>query len=92
MGVGIKSKYHIDPFDSAVGDREALRTTQIWKLNIPDNAAIELLSSPEDLDFLQRVNKMVEEGEKSCAIVNKLFDYYRDCYSDNFLSSHCYIV
>lgn len=84
MGSGVESQRHIDTFDSAVEEREALNNTQIWKLNIPKNAATELLTSPEDRDFLQRVNQLVEEGNGSRAIVNTLFDYYADATQTTF--------
>lgn len=84
MGSGIESQHHIETFDSAVGDRELLNTTQVWKLNIPEDAATEMLTSPEDLDFLYRVNQMVEAGKSSRAIVNALFDYYIDATQTTF--------
>lgn len=84
MGSGIESQYHIDTFDSTVGVRESLSNTQVWKLNIPKDAAMELLTSPEDMDFLQRVNQMVETGKSSRAIVNTLFDYYIDATQTTF--------
>lgn len=84
MGSGIKSQRHIETFESAVGDRESLNTTQVWKLNLPEDAATELLTSPEDSDFLYRVNHMVEAGKNSHAIVNVLFDYYIDATQTTF--------
>lgn len=84
MGSGVESQRHIDTFDSAVEEREALNNTQIWKLNIPKNAATELLTSPEDRDFLQQVNQLVEEGNGSRVIVNTLFDYYADATQTTF--------
>lgn len=78
MGSGIESQHHIETFDSAVEDRDLLNTTQVWKLSIPEDAATEMLTSPEDSDFLHRVNQMVEDGKSSRAIVNDLFDYYID--------------
>lgn len=84
MGSGIESQHHIETFDSAVGDRELLNTTQVWKLNIPEDAATEMLTSPEDLDFLYRVNQIVEAGKSSRAIVNALFDYYIDATQTTF--------
>ena len=84
MGLGIESQYHIDTFDSAVGSRESLSNTQVWKLNIPKDAATELLTSPEDMDFLQRVNQMVETGKSSRTIVSTLFDYYIDATQTTF--------
>lgn len=84
MGSGIESQHHIETFDSAVGDRGLLNTTQVWKLNIAEDAATEMLTSPEDSDFLYRVNQMVEDGKSSRAIVNDLFDYYIDATQTTF--------
>lgn len=84
MGTGVESQRHIDTFDSAVEEREALNNTQIWKLNIPKSAATELLTSPEDRDFLQRVSNLVEKGNGSRKIVNILFDYYADATQTTF--------
>ena len=84
MGIGVESRCHIDTFDRAVIERESLKNTQRWKLNIPDNAATELLTSTEDLDFLQRVSQMVEAGKNSRTIVNTLFDYYIDATQATF--------
>lgn len=84
MGSGIESQHHIDTFDSTVGEREALSNAQVWKLNIPEDAATELLTSSEDIDFLQRVNRMVEAGKNSRTIVNTLFDYYIDATQTTF--------
>ena len=61
-----------------------MNNTQRWKLNIPDNAATELLTSTEDLDFLQRVSQMIEAGKNSRMIVNTLFDYYIDATQTTF--------
>lgn len=84
MGSGTESQHHIETFDSAVADRELLNTTQVWKLNIPEDAATEMLTSPEDLDFLYRVNQMAEAGKNSRAIVDALFDYYIDATQTTF--------
>jgi len=84
MGSGIASQHHINTFDSTVEERESLHNTQIWKLNIPEDAATELLTLPEDSDFLQRVNQMVEAGNNSRSIVNALFDYYIDATQTTF--------
>lgn len=84
MGSGIESQHHIETFDSAVEDRDLLNTTQVWKLSIPEDAATEMLTSPEDSDFLHRVNQMVADGKSSRAIVNDLFDYYIDATQTTF--------
>lgn len=84
MGTGVESQHHIETFESTVEERESLSNTQVWKLNIPEDAATELLTSPEDVDFLQRVNEMVEAGNDSRTIVNLLFDYYIDATQATF--------
>lgn len=84
MGTGVKSRHHIGTFESTVEKRESLHTAQVWKLNIPEDASTYLLTSPEDLDFLGRVNEMVREGKKSRVIVNALFDYYIDATQTTF--------
>ncbi len=78
LGIGICSQRKIDTFDSRVHDREALKSIQNWKLNIPDNASRELLTSEEDVDFFNRVGQMVNEGKTSREIVDALFEYYAD--------------
>lgn len=84
MGHGSESQHHIETFDSAVEDREILSKAQVWKLNIPENAATELLTSREDLEFLCRVSQMVKNGNDSRAIVNDLFDFYIDATQATF--------
>ena len=84
MGSGVESHRHIDTFESTVDERESLSNTQVWKLNIPKSAATELLTSSEDMDFLQRVNQLVEAGKSSRLIVNTLFDYYIDATQTTF--------
>lgn len=84
MGTGFESQHHINTFDSAVEERESLNSTQVWKLNIPEYAATELLTSPEDRDFLQRVSQMAEDGLDSRSIVNALFDFYVDATQTTF--------
>ena len=78
MGKGTESKHRINTFESTVEERASLGSTQVWKLNIPEDAAVGLLTSPEDLEFLQRVNQMVTSGKGSREIVNILFEYYID--------------
>ena len=78
LGTGNESQQRIDTFESTVEEREALHNTQIWQLNIPDEAATEMLTSPEDIEFLDRVNQLLSEGKTSSEIVDILFDYYID--------------
>lgn len=84
LGDGDDSQRSIDTFDSAVNEREALATTQIWDLNIPEGAATELLTAPEDIDFLSRVNGLKHTGCSSSEIVSMLFDYYTDATQTTF--------
>ena len=84
IGSGFESQHHINTFDSAVEEREAMNCTQIWKLNVPENAATDLLTSTEDIDFLNRVNQLAESGKNTREIVNVLFDYYIDATQTTF--------
>lgn len=84
IGSGLESQNHIDTFDSTVEEREALYNTQIWKINIPEEAATDLLISTEDTDFLNRVNQLVASGKSSRAIVDILFEYYIDATQTTF--------
>lgn len=84
LGVGINSQHSIDTFDSAVGKREALAVTQIWDLNIPKEAATELLTKQEDLDFLNKVNDLKHNGYSSAEIVAELFSYYEHATQTTF--------
>ncbi len=76
LGTGDATQQQIDTFGSTVEEREALYHTQVWQLNIPEEAATELLTSPEDFEFLDLVNQMSIEGKSSSEIVSELFDYY----------------
>ena len=84
MGSGTESTRHINTFDSTVEYREILNNTQIWKLNIPKHAMTELLTTTEDMDFLQHVNHLVKDGKDSRTIVNTLFDFYIDATQTTF--------
>lgn len=84
FGIGVCSQHKIDTFESAVNDREKLNSMQIWELNIPDNAAKELLTSKEDFDLLTNVDQMVKAGKKSREIVDDLFTYYETATQTTF--------
>lgn len=84
MGIGLESGLHTETFGSAVRDREALYDTETWSLNIPEAAARELLTLPEDQAFLHQVDQMVERGKSSREIVGALFDHYIDATKDTF--------
>lgn len=84
LGIGTNSQHSIDTFDSTVDKREALTVTQIWDLNIPKGAATELLTKPEDIDFLNRVNNLKHHGYNGREIVSLLFTYYEDATQTTF--------
>ena len=84
LGVGTDSHHSFDTFESAVNEREALAAMQVWNLNIPEGAATELLTEPEDVDFLGRVNDLLASGYSSNEIVALLFEYYSDATQTTF--------
>lgn len=84
LGIGADSQRTIDTFESAVEAREALNGIENWSLIIPDGAAIELLTEPEDIAFLDQVNSLIAVGKNSRAIVDELFDYYIDATQTTF--------
>lgn len=84
LGGGENSQRSVDTFESTVNEREALSETQIWDLNIPKGAATELLTEPEDIDFLDRINDLKHEGCTSSEIVSTLFEYYSDATQTTF--------
>ncbi len=84
FGVGVDSQFDIETFNSAVTERTELTTTQIWELNIPEEAAIDLLVEPEDIEFLQRVKDLKSSGYSSPEIVALLFEYYSDATQTTF--------
>lgn len=63
-------------FSSSVDQREALGAIESWSLNIPDSVNMEMLSAPEDMEFLSIVNGFVERQLNSKQIVDALFDFY----------------
>lgn len=84
LGEGSGTRRGIDTFGSAVKEREALSTTQVWELNIPESAATELLTAPEDMDFLNRVNELKHRGRTSNEIVSVLFEDYANATQTTF--------
>ncbi len=84
LGVGEESKHDLHTFESSVQERTSLAATQVWDLNIPEGAATELLTDPEDIDFLSRVNSFKADGHSSSKIVSLLFDYYADATQTTF--------
>ena len=84
LGVGEESKRYLHTFKSSVQERTSLAETQVWDLNIPEGAATEFLTDPEDIDFLSRVNSLKADGHSSSNIVSTLFDYYADATQTTF--------
>lgn len=84
FGVGSTEHYSIETFQSTANERTALAEVQIWDLNIPEGAATELLTEPEDIDFLNRVNDLKCGGCSSGEIVSTLFEYYADATQTTF--------
>lgn len=76
FGIGSCDRQSIDTFQSMVSEREALAATQVWDLNIPEGAATELLTEPEDIEFLGHVNELKASGYSSADIVTSLFEHY----------------
>lgn len=84
LGVGTNSHHSVDTFASAVNEREALAVMQVWNLNVPEDIATDLLTEPEDIDFLGRVNDLRESGYSSAEIVDSLFNYYSNATQTTF--------
>lgn len=84
LGEGIDRQYDINTFDSSVNKRESLNIMQVWNLNIFENAVTDLLTEPEDIDFLNRVNTFKDSGHSSSEIVELLFEYYADATQTTF--------
>lgn len=84
FGEGTGSQYDIGTFESTVDVRTALSVIETWELNIPEEAATELLTEAEDVDFLSRVNALKVSGLSSGQIVDELFCYYEDATQTTF--------
>lgn len=84
FGIGSAEHHSVDTFQSATNERTALAEVQVWDLNIPEGAATELLTEPEDIDFLNRVNDLKRNGCSSSEIVSTLFEYYVDATQTTF--------
>lgn len=84
FGVGSTEHHSIGTFQSTADERAALAEVQIWDLNIPEGASTELLTEPEDVDFLKRVNDLKCSGCSSGEIVSTLFEYYADATQTTF--------
>ena len=84
FGIGSATGANIDTFSSSVTEREALTSMQIWDLNIPNNAATDMLTDPEDIDFLNHVGSLKATGYSSSEIVALLFEHYVDATQPTF--------
>lgn len=84
FGVGSDVQCPPDTFRSMVAERDVHTATQIWNLNVSDVAAIELLTEPEDADFLNRVNQLKKSEKSSHNIVDALFEQYRYAKKETF--------
>lgn len=84
LGIGGTSQYNIDTFDTAVDERNALAITETWDLNIPEGVTAELLTEPEDIDFLAQVNNLKSAGLSGKEIVEHLFLHYRSATQTTF--------
>lgn len=84
FGVGSTEHHSIDTFQSTTDERTALAEVQVWDLNIPEGAATELLTEPENIDFLNRVDGLKRDGCSSSEIVSTLFEYYVDATQTTF--------
>lgn len=74
LGKGDASQKRINTFESTVNERESLSITQTWSLNVSEEAAMELLTDNEDIEFVNEVNRQKSEGKTSKEIVDNLFD------------------
>ncbi|MFR1708843.1 MAG: hypothetical protein ACLSV2_08080 [Clostridium sp.] len=74
MGKGETSQNHITTFESTVNERESLSVTQTWALNVSEEAAMELLTDTEDIQFINEVNQLKLAGNTSKEIAEKLFE------------------
>ena len=84
FGVGSTEHHSIDTFHSTTDERTALAEVQVWDLNIPEGATTELLTAPEEIDFLNRVNDLKCNGCSSSEIVSTLFGCYADATQTSF--------
>lgn len=66
----------VTTFTSLVDEREAQGNMEHWNLNLPDEAATELLIHSEDRAFLDQVEELCRSGMDSNAIVEELFHRY----------------
>ncbi|WP_394522704.1 hypothetical protein [Lacrimispora sp. JR3] len=73
MGKGETSQNNITTFESTVNERESLSIAQTWTLNVSEEAAMELLTEAEDIEFINEVNRLKLAGNSSKEIVDMIF-------------------
>lgn len=73
MGKGETSQNNITTFESTVNERESLSIAQTWTLNVSEEAAMELLTEAEDIEFINEVNQLKLAGNSSKEIVDMIF-------------------
>ena len=66
----------VTTFTGMADERAAQGNIERWHLNLPGEAATELLTGPEDRAFLNRVEALRGSGMDSNAIVDELFSHY----------------
>lgn len=76
MSGDTEAQCDVTTFTSLVDEREAQGSVERWSLILPDAAAMELLTHPEDRTFLNRVEELRNSGMDSNAIVDELFGNY----------------
>ena len=84
FGVGSTEHRRIGTFQSTADERAALARVQVWDLNIPEGAATELLTEPEDRAFLDGVQERKRTGYSGAEIVAILFEAYADATQTTF--------
>lgn len=73
MGKGETSQNNITTFESTVNEIESLSIAQTWTLNVSEEAAMELLTEAEDIEFINEVNQLKLAGNSSKEIVDMIF-------------------
>lgn len=66
----------LDMYKSTVSDREAVGNISYLSLNVKNHIVASVLNQPEDIAFLELVDKKLAEKRSSKQIVDYLFNYY----------------
>lgn len=75
LGIGTLSHYNTSIFRGRISNNNEL--TQTLDLNIINNINTNLLTEPEDEEFINKVNRLHENGDSNLKIVQTLFDQYK---------------